>query len=166
MPLLASRVIASCVAVAMLGCGKAAKSTDDSGADDSGRLSDSVPVQTSLVGDLALLIEMVGVGEDTCIGTIEVDVDTLEKPAFMGTAACEFEGSFASLGALDGNLQGDFIGAGDQVEGISVVSAPGQSDTELPWSGVFNGETLHSDVRDTVIGDRFNINYRIIFTAQ
>lgn len=166
MSLLASRAIASCFAVAMIGCGRAAESKDDSASDDSGRRSDSVPVQASLAGDLSLLIEMVGVGEDTCIGTIEVDVDTLQKPAFTGTAACEFEGSFASLGALDGNLQGDFIGAGDQVEGVSVVSAPGQGDTELPWSGVFNGETLHSDVRDTVIGDRFNINYRIIFTAQ
>ena len=58
------------------------------------------------------------------------------------------------------------VGDGGAVEGISSVSAPGQDPTELPWEGVFNGESLRSHVEDTVVGDRFDIHYTIDFRAE
>ena len=163
--------LASCCAAALMGCGpsdgKDSGSIDgDSGFSDGGWDTDSPPVQARLSGDLSLRINLQGVGEDTCVGSITVDVDTDASPPFSGTADCEFEGSFATLGALSGDLQGDFIGDGGAVEGTSSVSAPGQAATELPWSGTFDGQTLRSDVKDTVTGDRFDIDYRIVFTAE
>ena len=157
----------ACFTAISIGCSEGADSTEA----DTGSLVDSwdsgsPPVRATLFGELSLWIAMSGVGEDTCIGTIVVDVDTQEKPAFDGTAECVFGGNFSRLGSLDGVLYGDFIGNGGAVEGFSTVSAPGQEDTELPWSGVFDGETLRSDVQDRVVGDRFDIDYRITFLAE
>ena len=159
--------VIACFTTGMVGCSASADPAEaDTGSLDDSWDSDSLPVQAALFGELSLWIELSGVGEDTCVGTIAVDVDTQDKPAFSGTAECVFGGSFSRLGALDGDLYGDFVGNGGDVEGFSTVSAPGQEATELPWSGVFDGESLRSDVEDRVVGDRFDINYRITFMAE
>jgi|GEM_PF-6383388 len=148
------------------GCSSASSDDKDSGAGDSGTTDTGDATTARLTGDLSLWIKMAGFGDDTCRGTITIDVDLEATPPFSGTATCAFRGDFERLGTLDGVLEGDFVGDTDEVEGVSVVSAPGQDPTELPWSGIYDGSSLVSHVEDSVSGDRFDIDYIIDFDAR